>query len=83
MSIVWGSDSNVISNPDAKHVAAAEEEVVSDEVHSTLWISAMYVVFCIWNQQWFPKLGIKFRVDQGELTIKSMQFVVHVSASAL
>ena len=40
MSIVWGSDSNVISNPDAKHVAA-DDEVVSEDVHSTLWISAM------------------------------------------
>ena len=64
MSIVCGSDSNVISNPDAKHVAAAEEEVVSDEAHSTLWISAMYVVFCIWNQQWLPQLGIKFSGDK-------------------
>ena len=38
MSIVCGSDSNVISNPDAKHVAA-DDEVVSED--STLWISAM------------------------------------------
>ena len=58
MSIVWGSDSNVISSPDAKHVAAADE-VVSDELHSTLWICAMYVVFCICNEQWFPKLGVR------------------------
>ena len=49
MSMVCGSDSKVISNPVAKVAAAAEEEVVSDEVPSTLWISAMYVVFCIWN----------------------------------
>ena len=50
MSMVCGSDSKVISNPVAKvAAAAAEEEVVSAEVPSTLWISAMYVVFCIWK----------------------------------
>ena len=49
MSMVCGSDSKVISNPVAKVAAAAEEEVVSVEVPSTLWISAMYVVFCIWK----------------------------------
>ena len=48
--MVCGSDSKVISNPVAKvAAAAAEEEVVSVEVPSTLWISAMYVVFCIWK----------------------------------
>ena len=57
MSMVCGSDSKVISNPVAKVAAAAEEEVVSVEVPSTLWISAMYVVFCIWKSSFRNKMG--------------------------